>query len=93
MLRWLWQAVAATVIDKIEPGTRVWWCPRSVHLPPLHAAGEVPDKVISSYTPTVGSLLRAWRAPAPAEQRVLGVAVPDAPGQPRFRAPRASWPT
>ena len=87
VLRWLWQTVAATIIDKIEPGTRVWWCPTGpfTYLP-LHAAGQVPDKVISSYTPTIGSLLRAWSAPTDTEQRILGVAAPYAPDLPPLPA-------
>jgi hypothetical protein len=49
---------------------RVWWCPagRFARLP-VHAAGlpgrpgeSVPDRVISSYTPTLTQLIRARRA-------------------------------
>lgn len=45
MLRWLWDAVAAPVIEALDadgPGPhRVWWCPTGpLTLLPLHAAGR-----------------------------------------------------
>jgi len=83
LLGWLWDTVAAGVVDRVPRGSRVWWCPTGpLTYLPVHAAGEVPDRVISSYTPTIAALMRAWRAPDTPEQRVLGVAVPDAPGLP-----------
>ncbi|HET9258025.1 MAG TPA: CHAT domain-containing protein [Pseudonocardiaceae bacterium] len=83
LLRWLGDAVAATVLSQVPPGSRVWWCPTGpLTYLPLHAADQVPDRVISSYTPTLAALTRARRVPPPAEQRVLGVAVPKAPGLP-----------
>jgi CHAT domain len=82
VLHWLWDAVASTVLANIEPGRRVWWCPTGpLTYLPLHAAGQVPDRTVSSYTPTIGALLRARTAPKTpsAGTLVLGVAVPAAP--------------
>ena len=75
---------------------RVWWCPTgTLSLLPIHAAGHyprqrtaagsstgcVPDRVISSYTPTLAALARA-RQPVPATPvRQLTVGMPDTPGQ------------
>lgn len=72
---------------------RIWWCPTGpLTLLPLHAAGyhgeggsgaSVLDRVVSSYTPTLRALLEARRpVAAPKEdERMLIVALPDAPGQ------------
>ncbi|MGW0781256.1 CHAT domain-containing protein [Streptomyces sp. NPDC002913] len=72
---------------------RVWWSPTGplTHLP-LHAAGyhdpddgpgsdSVPDRVMSSYTPSLRALVHAMRpAPAtPGPGRLLVTAVPTAP--------------
>ncbi|MFD5560517.1 CHAT domain-containing protein [Kitasatospora griseola] len=83
-LGWLWEAVAAPVLDRLglrgtpldgEPWPRLWWCPTGrLAFLPLHAAGKgqgIPgtwamDRVVSSYTPTLRSLLRARRRPADA---------------------------
>ncbi|MFG2229258.1 CHAT domain-containing protein [Streptomyces sp. NPDC048723] len=75
---------------------RVWWCPTGLlSLLPLHAAGhhdtrcdDVPmtvmDRAVSSYTPTVRSLLHARRPPdrEPPDWagHVLAVAMPSTPG-------------
>lgn len=66
---------------------RMWWCPVGITtFLPLHAAGDhegrvdtVMDRVISSYTPTVRSLLRASAAPRSTAGRTVVIAVPDAP--------------
>jgi hypothetical protein len=71
---------------------RVWWCPTGpLSVLPLHAAGHhrpdtpastdaVPDRVISSYTPTLTALLRARDADAhPAHPRLLAVGMPTTP--------------
>lgn len=73
---------------------RVWWCPAGpLALLPLHAAGyrregpasgaSVLDRVISSYTPTLGALLRArhQRQPSSVRRELLIVAMPETPGQ------------
>jgi len=81
---------------------RVWWCPTGPLTGlPLHAAGHhprlnrpapgrvdcVPERVISSYTPTLTSLLRAQGTPViPAPARQLVVAMPTTPGQPDLPA-------
>ncbi len=84
-----------------SPWPRVWWCPTGpLAALPIHAAGHhprlrttatgsadsVPDRVISSYTPTLTALARA-RQPAPAAPvRHLTVGMPDAPGLPPLPA-------
>ncbi|MCL9759118.1 CHAT domain-containing protein [Frankia sp. AiPa1] len=93
--------------DSDSPPPRLWWCPTGLlSYLPLHAAGlhdpaappgqAVIDHVVSSYTPTVRSLLwsrtRPVRAARPASgdvenmagpgtPRVLAVAMPATPGQ------------
>jgi hypothetical protein len=78
-----------------QPWPRLWWCPTGLlSLLPLHAAGHYPahgdspprtvlDRVISSYTPTLGALADATRAPArPARDgTLLVVGLPDTPGE------------
>jgi tetratricopeptide (TPR) repeat protein len=72
---------------------RVWWCPTGpLSLLPLHAAGyhsaspasgaSVLNRVISSYTPTLGTLLRARQRSQPSSgRRRLLIVAPKAPGQ------------
>jgi tetratricopeptide (TPR) repeat protein len=69
-------------------GPRIWWCPSGLlSFLPLHAAGyhstradtcpqTVMDRVISSYTPTVGMLVHTRQAPA----RTAGPMLIVAPG-------------
>ncbi|MEU5225019.1 CHAT domain-containing protein [Streptomyces toyocaensis] len=119
VLEWLWEAVAAPVLETLRLTTpvpphgswkRLWWCPTGpLALLPLHAAGRpaepgsnrprtgdsVLDRVISSYTPTLRSLVRA---PTPAGVRhagrgaertgMLTVTVAEAPGLPVLRGVR-----
>ncbi len=69
---------------------RLWWCPAGdLVLLPLHAAGHryapqqsVPDLVVSSYTPTLRTLLHAQANPAVtlAGARMLAVGMPFTPG-------------
>ncbi|MEU6772215.1 CHAT domain-containing protein [Streptomyces sp. NPDC046759] len=88
-LRWLWQTVARPVLAElgllVPPSTplpRLWWCPTgSLAFLPLHAAedpmeGSLLDRVVPSYTPTLGALARATEA----------VGEPAAPGPPPLRA-------
>ena len=80
-----------------EAWPRIWWCPTGpLSVLPLHAAGHhsrhqrpdnpastdtVPDRVISSYTPTLTALLRARTAPAPTGAiRLLAIGMPTTPG-------------
>ncbi|KZP05691.1 hypothetical protein FIBSPDRAFT_805577 [Athelia psychrophila] len=40
--------------------SRVWWCPTSALCAlPIHAAGKLPIKYVSSYTPTLSALISA----------------------------------
>ncbi|GII88854.1 CHAT domain-containing protein [Sphaerisporangium siamense] len=80
-----------------QPWPRVWWAPGGLlSLLPIHAAGHhtdppgpgrrtVMDRVISSYTPTVGALRHARRRsaahPGPAHRGLI-VAMPTTPGLP-----------
>ena len=70
-LGWLWEAVAAPVLDGLgwhdphadgEPWPRVWWCASGLlSLLPLHASGKdsatVRSRAMSSYTPTIRALI------------------------------------
>jgi len=73
-LRWMWDAFAARILDRLGHTTtptgewsRIWWCPTGpLTLLPVHAAGDhqtpgqaVLDRVISSYTPTLRALVEA----------------------------------
>lgn len=93
MLPWLWRAVTAPVLRELGllqiparvPLPRVWWCPTGpLTQLPVHAAASAPagpgalDCVVSSYTPTLGTLLRATLTPpgrTPRPQRLLMVTV------------------
>lgn len=112
-LEWLWEAVAAPVLEALGltspvpshgPWTRLWWCPTGpLALLPLHAAGRpadpgsdrprpgesVLDRVVSSYTPTLRSLVHAAARgggrrgdPGAGGAGLLAVAVAEAPGLP-----------
>jgi CHAT domain-containing protein len=94
-LAWLWSSVAEPVLEALDlrrqgdtPLSRLWWVPTGALTGlPLHAAGagadSVLDHVISSYAPTVRSLVAS---PEPARRGVcpspLIVSVPAAPGLP-----------
>ncbi|KAG2119296.1 TPR-like protein [Suillus clintonianus] len=82
ILRKLWREVVDSVVQalkesKVQPGSRIWWCPTAEFtLLPLHAAGpyekkkdNLSDIYISSYTPTLATLIRA-------RQQVSGDASP-----------------
>jgi CHAT domain len=100
-LRWMWDAFAGPVLDRLgfrgPPAggwPRVWWCPTgALTLLPIHAAGNherpgesVLDRVVSSYTPTVRALLEARAGAAPAApERMLFVGLAETPGRPRLR--------
>ncbi|KAG2070866.1 hypothetical protein BDR04DRAFT_1155112 [Suillus decipiens] len=72
ILRKLWNAIVDPVVQalresNVRPGSRIWWCPTAEFtLLPLHAAGPYEKKkhdlshiYISSYTPTLATLIRA----------------------------------
>lgn len=103
-LEWLWDVVAGPILDSDEAaglrGGRVWWCPTGpLALLPVHAAGyhdpddgrmhdAVLDRVISSYTPTLRSLLHArHRVPPGRARRLLVLAVGDRPDYAPHLAP------
>ncbi|KAF7979121.1 hypothetical protein HWV62_43339 [Athelia sp. TMB] len=53
------------VLEKLEElgvpqQSRIWWCPTSALCAlPIHAAGQLPNRYISSYTPTLSALITA----------------------------------
>ncbi|KAG1876274.1 CHAT domain-containing protein [Suillus subluteus] len=72
ILRKLWHdivdpVVQALSVSNVHPGSRIWWCPTAEFaLLPLHAAGpyererdNLSQIYISSYTPTLATLVRA----------------------------------
>ncbi|MGY0007120.1 CHAT domain-containing protein [Micromonospora sp. I033] len=93
ILGWLWDALAAPVLNRLTAAERVWWSPTGqLAFLPLHAAGyherpgcSVLDRVVSSYTPTVRALRHARaRAAGAMERGLLAVAMPDTPGAARL---------
>ena len=87
--------------DPGRPWPRVWWCPTGpLAVLPVHAAGHhprlrtatarsadsVPDRVISSCTPTLTALIRARQPTANTAVRQLAVGLPATPGQPPLPA-------
>lgn len=98
VLREAWRIIVEPVVRVLREsgialpqGSRIWWCPigASSRLP-LHAAGpyirgerNLPHIFISSYTPTLGALIRARQArSAPLEKptkTILVVGQPDTP--------------
>ncbi|MEU4194181.1 CHAT domain-containing protein [Kribbella sp. NPDC026611] len=81
---WLWATIADPVAAQLEAGSRVWWCVTGPLMSlPLHAAGEVTDRLISSYTPTLAALIAARQRPGvlPWRSAVL-VGMPETPGLP-----------
>ncbi len=73
ILNTLWRIIVNPIVSVLKEnlglkrGSRIWWCPTAAaSLLPLHAAGNyntrgqtLSDLFISSYTPTLASLLRA----------------------------------
>jgi tetratricopeptide (TPR) repeat protein len=99
MLIWLWDTIAAPVLDRLglrytpddgEAWPRLYWCPTGwLSFLPLHAAGRhqaigaqsVLDRAISSYTPTLRTLVRA-RVTGSGFSDPLVVSLPQTPGAP-----------
>ncbi|KAG0702932.1 CHAT domain-containing protein, partial [Suillus ampliporus] len=94
ILRNLWDHIVDPVVQalmqsKIPPGSRIWWCSTAEFtLLPLHAAGPYEKKkhnlshiYISSYTPTLATLIRARqqvsRDASPQHFVAIGQANPD----------------
>ncbi|KAG8968011.1 hypothetical protein FRC03_008876 [Tulasnella sp. 419] len=72
ILQVLWEDIVDPVVSELQKiglphGARIWWCPtHKLSYLPLHAAGpyirakrNLPDLYISSYTPTLSSLIRS----------------------------------
>ncbi|WP_199042947.1 CHAT domain-containing protein [Glycomyces salinus] len=92
-LEWLWDRVAAPVLEHLgfgpEPAEppRVWWCPTGpLTLLPVHAAGSgergesVLDRAVSSYTPTLRALAHTRSRDRGADPDPLVVSVAETPG-------------
>ncbi|KAG2738394.1 hypothetical protein P692DRAFT_201798445 [Suillus brevipes Sb2] len=75
ILRKLWHDIVEPVVQtlrvlNVRPGSRIWWCPTAEFtLLPLHAAGpyernrdNLSQIYISSYTPTLATLVHARRS-------------------------------
>ncbi|GFN01238.1 hypothetical protein Sfulv_60480 [Streptomyces fulvorobeus] len=94
VLEWMWDELAEPVLNAMPDGLRrLWWVPAGqLTQLPLHAAGHhrthhgqrprtVLDRVVSSYTPTVGALVAARARPSAEQVRApLVVAVSSASG-------------
>ncbi|QFU86782.1 CHAT domain protein [Amycolatopsis sp. YIM 10] len=89
----LWDIVAAPVLAAVEPhlgpSRRIWWCPTgALTSVPVHMAGRdedaVLDKVVSSYTPSLWSLLDARRGDrtSTVEPTMLITSLRDTPPRP-----------
>ncbi|MET0233050.1 MAG: CHAT domain-containing protein [Kibdelosporangium sp.] len=85
-LGWLWDVIAEPVLSALSPpsGSRLWWSPTGpLNFLPLHAAGNdsdsVLDHVVSSYTPTIRSLMYSRSAPVSPWRSALAVAMPETP--------------
>jgi hypothetical protein len=96
----LWEDIAGPVLAELgldQPAgaevPRMWWCPTGpLTLLPLHAAGprngpRVIDRVVSSYTPTLGSLVRARSHRPSRRPRLLAVGVSGEPKRDEATAP------
>ncbi|KAF9463823.1 CHAT domain-containing protein [Collybia nuda] len=91
ILRQLWKLIVKPVITQLEKfsvpeRSHIWWCPTSyLCVLPLHAAGpyekgsmNLPDLYISSYAPTLASLIRARSSmPKPHASPLLLISQPD----------------
>lgn len=98
-LAWVWDTVVVPLLPALDAAChaaggqrpRIWWCPTGpLTFLPLHAAGRhggtgdsVLDRFVSSYTPTLGLLIRARGHTSPPNGRgkPLVVALPETPGQ------------
>ncbi|KAG8905238.1 hypothetical protein FRB99_000405 [Tulasnella sp. 403] len=98
ILQDIWDAIVEPVVEvlrktvKLKQGSRIWWYPTpAVSRLPLHAAGlagrkghSVVDLYTSSYTPTLGALIRARQNMKPSmggPPQMLVVGQPNTPGQ------------
>lgn len=102
VLREVWAAIVEPVVNSLRAtptglpeGSRLWWCPTGLASKlPLHAAGpcernlkNLSELVASSYTPTLGALVRANQARVTGQSveepstRILVVGQPETPGE------------
>lgn len=102
-LAWLWRTIATPLLPVLmaicaapaDQRPRIWWCPTGpMAFLPLHAAGHhtppgdsVLDRFVSSYTPTLRTLLRARSHVGETRggSQPLVVALPHTPGQAQLR--------
>ncbi|KAH0603584.1 uncharacterized protein H6S33_007906 [Morchella sextelata] len=100
LLAWLWETAVKPVLDKVNPeskNSRIWWIGiGELSRAPFHAAGYhkkgcskyAMNKVISSYIPTVKSLLYARQRDlrlnmtSTLDSQLLLVTMPSTPGHP-----------
>jgi tetratricopeptide (TPR) repeat protein len=98
-LEWLREAVVEPVLTVLrsagQDSGRLWWCPTGLlALLPLHAAGDLPERYVCSYTTTLRSLADARRRSGGARGGVSGdggvlvVDQADVPGLPRLPSAR-----
>jgi hypothetical protein len=83
MLTWAGRTVVAPVLRALghdaacrHPAVteRLWWCATGpLALMPLHAAGDAPDHVVSSYTPTIAAVRGRPPARRAGPRRLLAV--------------------
>ncbi|PVF91893.1 TPR-like protein [Serendipita vermifera] len=92
----LWNGLVKPILDSLEfsphPDSlpRIWWCPTGpLAFLPIHAAGicdpgsfdsQISDYVISSYTPTLSTLLEKSSRTVGPRFKLLSVIQPSAPG-------------
>lgn len=99
VLREIWRIIVEPVVNRLRESpielptrSRIWWCPTGVASRlPLHAAGpyvrgerNLINWFISSYTPTLGALIRARGArleTAPHPKTILVVGQADTPNE------------
>lgn len=105
ILRELWKILVQPIVERLQspvvglcPGSRIWWCPAGPASElPLHAAGPYAEGernlsqiFISSYTPTLGALIRAREAQVPVARAgrpsLLIVSQPETPGEDPLRS-------
>ena len=90
-LRLLWKTIAKPVIEELRAldpiAERLFWCMAGAADMPIHAAGayedgclNLPDIVVSSYTPKLVALLRARKSAGAESARILAVAQSETAG-------------
>lgn len=101
-LREIWRLIVGPVAEQLKAarlplGARIWWCPTGAAARlPLHAAGpynkgerDLVHLYVSSYTPTLGALIRARRnrgspSPRPPAADILVICQPETPNEERL---------